>query len=598
METLKQFLNKYGIRILIVAMSMLFLCTYIGRKEGYHMDEVLAYQLANAEYNPWIVPTQPVGRLAKFMSEYIDGETLSETLSNASYILKDTIANRKNSILATYKADVYEAPVWIDNVSFQNYVQCNRDDSFNLASVYFNVKDDNHPPFHFMLLHILSSIFKGDMSPWVGCTINLIAVAGVLWLLGLVGDKLFKNTYSTYACMILYGFSAGAVATTIWIRMYALLTLFTICNLYFHLRNYGLNRERDTDVETRVNRPKNKGIFIMTILSFWTQYFGLFFILPLAIVTMTHLWKSKQVKQMWAYIRTLILAAVVGVCAYPFAIGDVLFSSRGTEALSTWKNGIAEYAYRIWQFINVLADNVAGSFSVFVILLVVPFVVWLFVSKFKKGAEHAENATFTFAQLCVFIPTVVYFLLAAKMSPYYVDRYIMAIFPMTVLLLVLIWDKLIWDKLLDNNRIIENKTNKTAGMIIVVVAVLVCANGLVQTKGTHTYLYTGYEEQVAVSKEYSDYPMVCLYPGLSFYENVMEMEQYQKTLLLKEEELASMTEEHIKETENGYVLLIKLPQDHSGKAQLNRVMDVFGGSDATLIYEGVPFGDAIYFVAP
>ncbi len=598
METLKQFLNKYGIRILIVIMSMLFLCAYIDRKEGYHMDEVLAYQLANAEYNPWIVPTQPVGRLAKFMSEHIDGETLSETISNASYILKDTIANRGNSILATYKADVYETPVWIDNVSFQNYVQCNCDDDFNFASVYFNVKDDNHPPIHFMLLHMMSSIFKGDMSPWVGCMINLIAVTGVVWLIGLIGDKVFQNKYSTYACMILYGFSVGAVATTIWIRMYALLTLFTVWNLYFHVRNYGVVGKCDTDVETRVNRPKNKGIFVMTILSFWTQYFGLFFIFPLAIVTIVHLFRSKQMAQMWVYIRTLVLAAVVGVCVYPFAIGDVLFSGRGTEALSTWKNGIVEYAYRIWQFMNVLADNVAGNFLVFVMLLVVPFVIRLFANKFRKGETHAENRSFTFAHLCVIIPTVVYFLLAAKMSPFYVDRYIMAVFPMASLLLVLVWDKIMYGKFFGGDQIRENKRNKTVGLITVAAAAIICLTGLVQTKGTHTYLYTGYDEQVAVAETYSDYPMICLYPGLSFYENVMEMEQYQKTLLLKEEELASMTEEHIKEVENGYVLLIKFPQDDFGKVQLERVMDIFGGMDATVLYAGEPFGDVIYLVTP
>lgn len=596
--TLKPFLHKYGIRILIVIMSMLFLCAYIGRKEGYHMDEVLAYQLANAEYNPWIVPTQPVGRLAKFMAEHIDGETVSETLSNVSYIVKDTFTNKGNSILATYKADVYEAPVWIDRASFQNYVQCNSDDDFNLASVYFNVKDDNHPPVHFMLLHMMSSIFKGDMSPWVGCVINLVAVAGVLWLIGLIGDKLFKSKYSTYACMILYGFSVGAVATTIWIRMYALLTLFTVWNVYFHLQNYGDLWKTDANVETRVNPPKNKGIFIMTVLSFWTQYFGLFFILPLAAVTVFLLAKAKQIKSMWAYIRTLILASVVGVCVYPFAIGDVLFSSRGTEALSTWKNGFAEYAYRLWEFIKVLADNVAGSLDMFILLIGVPFIVWLLLKKVrstKTSTGVLENVTLgnvthqetinKFDWLLIAIPTIVYFLLAAKMSPFFVDRYIMAIFPMVTLLIVLLWDKLI-----------ENK--QKFGIALVACTILVCGVGLIKTKGQHPYLYTGYEEQVEVAKEYSEYPMICLYPGLSFYENVMEMEQYQKTLLVKEEELPSMTPEHTKEVKDGYVLLIKFPQDNHGSVQLEKVKEVFGGKEATLIYAGEPFGDAIYLVTP
>lgn len=582
-DRLNRFLKAYGIRILILAISMLFLCAFISKKEGFHMDEVLAYQLANAEYNPWIVPTQPVGRLAKFMAEHIDGENVSETLSNVMFIAKDTFSNKGNSILATYKADVYEAPVWITRETFQSYVQTNRNDDFNLASVYFNVKDDNHPPVHFMLLHLMSSIFKGDMSPVLGCAINVIAILGVLWLLGLVGDQIFASKYSTYAVMLLYGLSVGAVATTIWIRMYAILTLFVIWNLYFHLRNYGGKEENDECVKTDVKCPKNKGIFIMTVLSFWTQYFGLFFILPLAAVTVWVLAKRKEIKKMWAYIRTMVLAAIVGVCVYPFAIGDVLYSSRGTEALSTWGNGMIDYANRIWEFLKVLAINVAGDFEIFLILVLVPSVILLFKYYFKKG--NATRSGFNVKWLFVIVPTVVYFLLASKMSPFYVDRYIMAIFPMVAILIVGLWNALLGD-------------NQKWRYAIIYGAIFVSALSIYMMKGEHPYLYKGYEEQVQVAECYREYPFVCYYPGLSFYENVMEMERYEKTLLLKEEELGFMTKEHTKEVEDGYVLLIKFPQDNAGKVQLERVMDVFGGENATLIYEGEPFGDAIYLVTP
>ena len=64
MKTWNSLRKIYGVRIFIVVLSMLFLCTFVAKKEGYHLDEILAFQLANAEYNPWIVPTQPVGRLA------------------------------------------------------------------------------------------------------------------------------------------------------------------------------------------------------------------------------------------------------------------------------------------------------------------------------------------------------------------------------------------------------------------------------------------------------------------------------------------------------------------------------------------------------
>lgn len=577
-ERVKKFKKEYGIRILIVMLSMLFLCTFISRKEGYHMDEILAFQLANAEYNPWIVPKQPVGRLAKFMAEHIEGENLGETISNVGFIVKDTLINRGGSILANYKADVYDAPVWISGDMMQAYVQCDDRDDFNLLSVYFNVKDDNHPPLHFMLLHLMTSLFQGEISAWHGCVVNLAAMAGTLWLLGLIGDILFKKKSSTYAAMILYGFSMGMVATTIWIRMYALLTLWTVWGLYLHLRKYG-----------RAERIGNMSILIVTLLSFWTQYFGLFFILPLALITVIYLFKEKRLQEMWAYIRTMVTAAVIGVCVFPFAISDVLFSDRGTEALSQWKNGFSEYFERLRAFGVILAQNVAAQPMVFVMVLCVPAVI-LFVGsiiKVKHKAEKAAgNKTWQFIMLVA--PTVVYFLLAAKMSPYFVDRYIMAIFPMAVLIIVWLWEGA-FDTL-----------GLRCGYEAVCIGLAVFISGvqLVTMQGEHAYLYKGYEEQVKIAEAYGEYPLVCLYSGYGFYENVVEMERYEQTMLVKSEELMLMDTERKAVTREGYVTLIKYPGETSGKEQLARVMEVFGGSEAKLLYEGGAFGDAVYLVTP
>ena len=115
-------------------------------------------------------------------------------------------------------------------------------------------------------------------------------------------------------------------------------------------------------------------------------------------------------------------------------------------------------------------------------------------------------------------------------------------------------------------------------------------------QGQHTYLYTGYEEQLQVAEEYKDYPLVCLYQGYGFYENVMEMERYAQTMLVKPEELDSMDESRTVVTADGYVLIIKDVSDDAGKEQLEQVMEVFGGTEAELIYEGGAFGDVVYFI--
>lgn len=68
--------------LLAVILCLVLMGAGVSRKEGYHMDELLSFELANARYNPWIVPTQPEGRLAKFVNEEIEGDSAGEVLEN------------------------------------------------------------------------------------------------------------------------------------------------------------------------------------------------------------------------------------------------------------------------------------------------------------------------------------------------------------------------------------------------------------------------------------------------------------------------------------------------------------------------------------
>ena len=113
---IKGFLKANKWRLVVLFAVLLVQCAFISHKEGYHMDEILSFQLGNAEYNPWIVPTQPEGRLAKFIHNEIDGESLRETVGNMFVTVTDVLENRGNSKLLTYTADVYDEPVWIERL--------------------------------------------------------------------------------------------------------------------------------------------------------------------------------------------------------------------------------------------------------------------------------------------------------------------------------------------------------------------------------------------------------------------------------------------------------------------------------------------------
>lgn len=121
-------------------------------------------------------------------------------------------------------------------------------------------------------------------------------------------------------------------------------------------------------------------------------------------------------------------------------------------------------------------------------------------------------------------PPLGYFLLAAKMSPYMVDRYIMPVFPFAAmaaagLLLCLL-----------------RRFGPAHRIFPLCIVLLLTAVNIFNYDGE--YLYKGYGAQLGMSREYADLPCICIYEGYSFYDNLLEFENYERTLLVKPSELA------------------------------------------------------------
>ncbi len=542
--------------VLAVLLCLAVLGGFVSVKEGFHMDELLSFELANAEFNPWIVPTQPEGRLAKFVRNEIRGESPGETISNLVSVAKDVAQNRGNSRLLTYKADVYEEPVWITAEQFRNYITVGTEDAFNYLSVYFNVKDDNHPPFHFMLLHTVSSVFRGRAEAWMGCLINLLAIAAVMILLMRIGRILFtalglgegSRTFGILSALF-YGISAGAVATALLIRMYGVLTLW--CVAYFYLV---LKKWQDRGYESH-----NIRLILVTALGFWTQYFFLFYCICLALAAAAALLYSRRFRECVCFVRSMVIAAVLGVAVYPFSIVHVFSSGRGVEALENLSKGLSGYGTRIGAFLKILGDRTFSPW--FWILLALAAVTVCVLRKVKmtkepatsgRGTERIEARRNRIMLLWMLLfPIGGYFLLAARMSPYLVDRYIMPLFPFVILAGVLALVGL----LSALEGVCPSGWGRKAAAAAYLLVFLLQAFGLLRYDGN--YLYRGYGEQEKTAAQYADHSCICVYAGVGYYENLREFTHYRETLLLTLEELEGRRERESIESLEDVVVLIK-----------------------------------------
>ena len=508
--------------MLIILLCAVMLSIGIAGKKGYHMDEMLSFELANAEFNPWIVPTQPQGRLAKFVEREIRGGSFGETVSNIWGTFTDVLKNKGNSKLLSYQADVYPEPVWIERETFWKYVTVDRVDDFNYLSVYFNVKDDNHPPLHFMVLHTVSSLFQGRMEAWMGCSINLFCVLGSMLLLMRLGRMCMvilgapdRGRLVGDGTALLYGLSAGAMSTTLLIRMYAMLTFFCVLLLLLHLKKLYAKELGLVNFE-----KNNKLLILATVLGFWTQYFFLFYCLPLAFFTAVYLWRNDRKKELIRYVISMVTAAVIGVAVFPFAISDVFSSGRGVEALQNLASGLSGYGERIGTFLWILGMG-CGMLGILVLLL-----IGLAGGVRREKEQAARREIWT---LLIF-PPVIYFLLAAKMSPFLVDRYIMPLFPLLILALCV-------SAAFSLTRWVSAKSGRQVKALYVTFGLLACSQLAMPGHFDNEYLFPEYEEQEQIAAEYGELPCICVCEGQSYYKNLPEFMQYEKTLVLTLDEL-------------------------------------------------------------
>ncbi len=564
--TLWERLKKSYMAVLVLLAIVIVGSFFISRKEGYHMDEMLTFELANAEFTPWIVTTQPQGRLEKYVVNELRGESPGDTLDNIVSTLKDVMANRGNSKLLTYEADVYDEPVWITNREFRDYITVGSEDAFNYLSVYFNVKDDNHPPLHFMLVHTISSVFRGQVTPWMGCIINLLLILGIGLLLMDISRRMTGDAFDGIAASLLYALSIAGLQTLLLIRMYALLTFFCVLVFDLHLKKFS---------EEKPFRRHNAGLIAAIVGGFVTQYFFLFYMIFLGLGTVVYLWKKDSAKAAFRYIRTMLIAAIWGLLLYPFAVDDVLHSGRGVEAVQNLGSGFSDLAERFAAFAKVWWKELLGGLPG-VICLVCLIALGILFCLIRKG-KHTTKSVFHVSYLwLLLIPVAADFILTMKAAPYYEDRYMMPLFPFASLLLIYALHAI-------GVRIGAGRFLPMAGALALVVSGIVTVSP--------SYLYTGYAEQIAVSEAYADCECLCVYDGYGYYQNLVEFTNYASTLMVTEQELTERSKDATLVSADRLVVLLKNGIDESA---VQEVLSSYGLQESAVLLKDGVHGDTLY----
>lgn len=490
-----QKLKNNKLTIIAVILSIITMFYYIDKKQGYHEDEMFSYGSSNYKYdNVYRNYGYAQGNMDILYREVIGSHDINKLIT----FLKDKPNNNypefsKNEVL--FK----EVPTWKSNKDAHDYLTIGKGDVFNYRSVYINQAFDVHPPLFYFCMHLVSSIFYGKFTKYIGFTLNMIFFLGTLYFLDKICKRLGKSKISA-PTILLYGLSIGAISTVSFHRMYMMLTFFSIW--YFYLT---------VDLIKNDYTIKKKWPWILCILGgFLTQYYFCIYIVLVFILNAIYLLFKKEYQKVGKYLLVHVIPAVIGIIFYPVSIYQIFFSYRGLGSENNGRSLLTNLKY----YNNALLK----MFSLEKIFTLV--VCFLFMG---MGYFFGKNKTLRNKKLLLnlFIPMILFIVVVAKIAPFlgenYTSRYIMLLFPLFALLLVYLF-----------NIFYDNKYFTTISILIIL------GISLVGIKTSNPiYLYTDYAKSIELAKDNKTTPFIYVYDNyFTHLSSMPEFNIYEKHLIL------------------------------------------------------------------
>lgn len=397
--------------VMIVLQILLASYNFYFKKEGFHSDELWSYGFANSFYDPYLYQT---------------AGTRMEIQSKCEQ--------------------------WVDGDSFKDYIVVNDGEGFRPDSVWYNQKNDMHPPLYSTILHIICSFFPNTFSKTYAYLINIFSmIVGQIFLFKAASRMCKSDFYGLLVCAF-WGFSAGFINVNTYLRMYSPLTMLGIMLLYYHCRIYYSE-----------GSLKNNLIKVGVIVFVGALHHHYFLVLSYGIAACFCFYYFFQIKTMWkklfAYALTMAGAAGLSIAAFPQTINHMLLFGPGDARL----NNKMPFLHSLRTCFSLVMNSITGFgispyassnyayvIAAIVILLAV-FIPLCFLFRKEQWFINAKTKTvnalkyffvhFDFMLLFTVIPVIFQMCIVAfnvniNIMLGTTDRYLFVIMPWTVLIIV------------------------------------------------------------------------------------------------------------------------------------------------------------------
>lgn len=445
--------------IAVFAFMLLIGLKFCNDKEGYHVDEIYTSILSNSEYAPWI-------------KDIKDGDITNKIIKNHELV---------------------------------ELVTVNELDKFEYGSVYYNQTKDVHPPLYYFLIHTLSSIFTNSFSKWIGLGLNIFIYILTIVLFYHLINRFWSDNKNALLMTVIYGLSNIGLSTLLFIRMYMLLTFFSLLLAYLILEHMESPRI--------ILYP---AIFVTMFLGMLTQYYFVIYALFVCAGYDLYLLIKKKYKLFAGF----SIVAIAGVATM------LIYFPHFITQLSVQKNVSIDKTVRNAQNFNkwlprfftmskeVVLDLKAAIIVVLILLL-------LFIAALIRKNKRINKIVLD-EKLLVILPAYIAYSVICIIAPHVTVRYVYHLIPIMLLLLCYLRD-----------FVVDKSAKKSVYYGILCMIIIISVLSLKRTKPDYVFNHSQLNAFVKENREYpcifvtenEPAPITSSIPQLLYFDECMVVDE-------------------------------------------------------------------------
>ena len=319
-----------------------------------------------------------------------------------------------------------------------DFVMVQPDNRFNYASVWKNEARAVHPPVHTALVHTVSSFFPDKFSRWFAGVINIVFAVLTLLALRALCRCYVDDEKQVSIISFAFIFSGGILSSVTFLRMYVMAMFWITLLTYFFVRE---SKEK-TEGNSFLLR-----VFAVALCGALTHYYCILYTVLISVSYGSCLLFEKKYRNIFKFCSAMVASGIASYLIFPAMIKHIFFGARGREVMRNAQTA-SDLISRIGSFWDIINKQLFGNWG-YVLVWGLLMLGVFYLDKYclhglnkeyktLSGFAHGIKQRLSTAYVLLIIPTVVYFLIVAKITVYRVDRYMVPVYANIFLLVCLL----------------------------------------------------------------------------------------------------------------------------------------------------------------